>query len=114
VPFKSCYVLQIFEILDCHRGDAEETGISSAFLAPHRGLNPGMQAFLEKGKRLADWDLFICRSFEKAKELMLDGDLLSVDWISCYEEEEDIETGLAIFKSTDRRYIGRIFRTELF
>lgn len=112
MPLERCYVLQIFEILEC--GKEENVRNISGFITPQRSLNPGMQAFLEKGKTFVDWDFFVCRSFEKAKELMLDGDLLNVDWFSCYEEDDDIETGLAIFKSTDNRYIGRIFRTEVF
>ncbi|GAB6280346.1 MAG: hypothetical protein STSR0007_04100 [Thermovirga sp.] len=111
---ENCYVLQIFEIVECSRGGGGDVRDVSGFLPSQHKLNPGMQAFLEKGKTCVDWDLFICRSFEKAKELMLDGDFLNVDWFSCYEEDDNIETGLAVYKSTDNRYIGRIFRTEIF
>jgi hypothetical protein len=109
-----CYVLQIFEIVE-NSQPWMRTPVRG-FRDQFRSVPPasGLGAFIENGQSVVDWDLFVCRSFEKARELMLDGGLLSVDWYSCYEENDSLDTDLAVFKSTDNRYLGRIIKTELF
>ncbi|HDQ92599.1 MAG TPA: hypothetical protein ENN89_00585, partial [Synergistetes bacterium] len=87
-----CYVLQIFEIVENSQSWTRTP--AREFRGQPRSVPPasGLCSFIENGQTVVDWDLFVCRSFEKARELMLDGGLLSVDWYSCHEENDSFET----------------------
>jgi len=63
---------------------------------------------------LINLGIFACRNFERAREIMLDSDLIRTDWISCYSESDSEGRIYELFLSTSRKYICRIMRTEIY
>jgi|SRR6056297_215268 len=72
------------------------------------------QALSLDNQPLINLGLFACRNFERAKEIMLDRDLIKTDWISCYSESDSEGKVYELFISTSRKYICRIMRTEIY
>ncbi len=101
-----CYVLDISRLT----GDGDEA-LGQLLAETEEGISPGFPAC---GELLRPWETFICRTFDRAKELLMDADLLSTDWIRRYSDADGDGRILEVYLSTDGAYLGRITRAELF
>lgn len=113
-----CYVLQIFEMEPGNSGMIEipfpyrSSLLSSEEEAEER--EKIRRSLSLEGKPLVTLGTFVCRNFEKAQEIMLDSSFLPADWINCYGEKDQKGRTLEIYLSTDRHYLCRIYRTEIY
>lgn len=96
-----CYLLELCRVV----GDGDAAIREGVEAAGRTGSDSGS---------LRPWETFVCRTYGRAKELMMDPDLVATDWIRCHAaSDEDGET-LEVFLSTGGHYLARIARTELF
>ncbi len=113
-----CYVLQIFEIESCSCRIVEIPAPfhSSPFLSEEEEEERDwMKSALSlNGEPLVNLGTFVCRTFEKARDIMLDGSFIPADWINCFREDDQDGKMLEIYLSTDKNYLCKIFRTEIY
>lgn len=72
------------------------------------------RAFSFDGEPMVGLGTFVCRDFDRARDMMLDRSFISTDWISCYKESDRDGVALEIYVSTDERYLCKISRTEIY
>lgn len=101
-----CYVLNISRVV------AEETSVGKD-LSLRSELSSGSLGTSE-GLSLRKLDSFLCRSFQTAKEMMLDSGLLQTDWVKRRKESDAEGKVMEIYMSTDGHYMAKISRVELF
>ncbi|MFA0888258.1 MAG: hypothetical protein ACC613_04060 [Synergistales bacterium] len=115
----SCCVVQIYELSALSPAVREllRKQVFSQALIPKGGSLSALEEqapCLFPGRLIpVEMDTFVCRSREKAHDLMLDAGLHPVDWICCREESDAEGKVLEIFLSTDGGYLCRILRTPL-
>lgn len=113
-----CYVLQIFEVEPSNSRMIEipspyrESPFSAEEEAEERQRIK--RALSLEGEPMVTLGTFVCSNFEKAREIMLDSTFLPADWIKCYGERDQKGRTLQIYLSTDKRYLCRIYRTEIY
>lgn len=115
---EKCYVLQIFEMESCNSSMIEIPApyrSSSLYSEEETDERERIKGSLSlDGEPLVNLGTFVCSNFEKARDIMLDSSLIPADWISCYRENDQEGRILEIYLSTDRNYLCKIFRTEIY
>ncbi len=117
-----CYVLQIFEIesCSCRMVEIPAPYRSSSFLAEEEREEEEEErerikmAFSLDGEPQVNLGTFVCRTFERARDIMLDGSFIPADWINCFSENDQDGTILEIYLSTDKNYLCKISRNEIY
>jgi len=112
-----CYVVQIFG-LDSDQGlfpDIPAPFSNSPLFSEEeeRERDRVLKALTIEDRPILNIGLFVCRTLEKAKDIMLDTGFVQTDWVNCYREKDSEGSLFEIYLSTDRHYLCRLFRTIL-
>jgi len=117
VNMDKCYILQVFGVESSFNlSEISFLRQSSPLLTREDELERDRikKALSFDGEPMVGLGTFVCRNFDRARDMMLDRSFLSTDWISCYREDDREGITLEIYVSTDDRYLCKISRTEIY